>query len=258
VRLSLLSAGLWWGGFGAYALSRLRPRVPARTRSAETSLAIAVAGELWKTARALRRLPGTLKFLVAYTAYNDAIQTVITVASVFLAQELFVARGLPVNDAFLMGLILMVQFVAFGGALLFARLAAGVGARRAILLSLFVWIGVIVYAYGALQTTTQAWLMGAVIALVLGGSQALSRSLFSRLIPPGHEASFFGLYEIADRGTSWIGPFLFGIVVGATGSYRHAILSLIALFGAGLVGLALTDTDRAERDARQAHATPAR
>ena len=91
--------------------------------------------------------------------------------------------------------------------------------------------------------------MGAVLATVLGGSQALSRSLFSAMIPAGHEASFFSLYEIAERGTSWIGPLIFGIVVGRTGSYRQAILSLIVLFVAGSVGLLLTDTERAIREA---------
>jgi UMF1 family MFS transporter len=250
VRLSLFSAGAWWGGFGLFAISRLRSRAPTRTRVAGAPVVKAIVGEVRSTFGVLRRLPGTFRFLVAYMAYNDAIQTVITVASVFLAQELFVARGLPADDSFLMGLILMVQFVAFGGALVFGRFAAAVGTRRAILLSLLIWIGVIVYAYGALETTGQAWIMGAVIALVLGGSQALSRSLFSRMIPPGHEASFFGLYEIADRGTSWIGPLLFGIVVGATGSYRDAILSLIALFAAGFLVLLVTDTDHAERVAR--------
>ena len=91
--------------------------------------------------------------------------------------------------------------------------------------------------------------MGAVIAIVLGGSQALSRSLFSQMIPAGCEGSFFGLYEITERGTSWIGPLLFGIVVGATGSYRQAILSLIALFLAGTIVLLFTDTGQAIRDA---------
>jgi UMF1 family MFS transporter len=93
--------------------------------------------------------------------------------------------------------------------------------------------------------------MGGVIALVLGGSQALSRSLFSRMIPRGREASFFGLYEISERGTSWIGPLIFGIVVGTTGSYREAILSLVALFGLGLLILLLTDTNRAIRDSQR-------
>jgi hypothetical protein len=79
------------------------------------------------------------------------------------------------------------------------------------------------------------------------GSQALSRSLFSRMIPSGHEAAFFGMYEITERGTSWIGPLMFGIVSSMTGSYRHAILSLAVLFLAGMFILFLTDTERAIR-----------
>jgi len=93
-----------------------------------------------------------------------------------------------------------------------------------------------------------------VIAVVLGCSQALSRSLFSRMIPAGREASFFGLYEISERGTSWMGPLLFGVVVGATGSYRQAILALIVLFIVGIITLALTNTDKAIHDA--GNATP--
>ena len=121
--------------------------------------------------------------------------------------------------------------------------------QRAIVLSLLIWCGVVVYAYGFLQTTAQALALGAVIALVLGGSQALSRSLFSRMIPAGREAAFFGLYEISERGTSWLGPLVFGIVVGATNSYRQAILSLIAFFILGTATLILTDTDRAVHEA---------
>jgi UMF1 family MFS transporter len=182
-------------------------------------------------------------------AFNDGIQTVISIASVFLAQELFVAKGLPVNESFLIGLILMVQFVAFFGSLIFERIAGLIGTKRAILLSLMLWTGVVLYAYGFLQTVAQAWVMGGVIAVVLGGSQALSRSLFSRMIPDGREASFFGLYEISERGTSWIGPLIFGYVVGVTNSYRQAILSLIVLFVVGMIVLLFTDTDQAIRDA---------
>ena len=91
--------------------------------------------------------------------------------------------------------------------------------------------------------------MAAAIAIVLGGSQALSRSLFSRMIPAGKEASFFGLYEVSERGTSWMGPLLFSIIVARTGSYRAALLSLIFFFVVGLVVLWVTDTDRAIREA---------
>ena len=91
--------------------------------------------------------------------------------------------------------------------------------------------------------------MGAVIATVLGGSQALSRSLFSRMIPADKEASFFGLYEVSERGTSWMGPLLFSVVIARTGSYRQALLSLIVFFVIGLIGLLVTNTDEAIRQA---------
>jgi UMF1 family MFS transporter len=94
--------------------------------------------------------------------------------------------------------------------------------------------------------------MGAAIAIVLGGSQALSRSLFSRMIPKGREASFFGIYEISERGTSWLGPLIFGIVVSTTNSYRQAILSLIVFFVAGMALLFFTNTDRAVHEAGNA------
>ena len=249
VRISLLSAGLWWGGFALATFARLRTRAAKRARPPGRSylgIGIAELGAAW---RQLRRLPHTRRYLVAYMAFNDAIQTVISVASVFLAQELFVSRGLAASESFLIGLILMVQFVAFFGALLFERIAVLVNTKNAILLSLVLWTGIVVYAHGFLQTVAEAWGMGALLATVLGGSQALSRSLFSQMIPAGHEATFFGLYELTERGTSWIGPFMFGLVVGATGSYRQAILSLIVLFLAGIAALILTDTERAIHDA---------
>ncbi|MEJ7713892.1 MAG: MFS transporter [Pyrinomonadaceae bacterium] len=153
------------------------------------------------------------------------------------------------TNLFLIGIVLVVQFLAVAGALLFERLAAIVNTKNAILISLLLWSGVVIFAYAFLQTTVHAWGMAAVIAIVLGGSQALSRSLFSKMIPDGREASFFGLYEISERGTSWLGPVIFGVVVAATNSYRQALLSLIVFFVVGMVLLFLTDTQRAIRDA---------
>ena len=249
VRISLLTAGLWWGGFALITFGRLKTRAATRARPSTRSYLSIGLSELRGLWTELARLPHTRRYLIAYMAFNDAIQTVITVASLFLAQELFVARGLPANEAFLMGLVLMVQFVAFGGALLFERIAVLLNTKNAILFSLVVWTGIVVYAYGLLETVAHAWAMGAVLAMVLGGSQALSRSLFSQMIPSGHEAAFFGVYEITERGTSWIGPFLFGVVASVTGSYRPAILSLVVLLVAGMLLLFFTDTERAIRDA---------
>ena len=253
VRGSVVLAGLWWGGFGLVAMRRLAhvgdgavplPRsLAAQVRTSVRDLR-GVVGEL-------RRLRLTARFLVAFLLFNDAIQAVIALASVFLTQELYVAQGRPAEDAtsFLLALILMIQVVAIAGALCFARLAGRVGTKPALLVSLLGWVAVVVYAYLALRTTGQAWALGAVIALVLGGSQALARSLFSLMIPRGRQASYFGIYELAERGTAWIGTLVFAVVVDVTGSYRLAILSLLVLLVGGGALLAATDTDEAIRAA---------
>ncbi|MBA2733620.1 MAG: MFS transporter [Acidobacteria bacterium] len=249
VRVSLLSAGLWWGGFALLTFTRLKVRGAARRLPRGKSYLSIGFSETLKTFRELGKLRHTLRFLLAYLLYNDGIQTIIVMAGVFLEQELFISRGLAPDRSFLLGIILMVQFAAFGGALLFERISRAMGTKKAILLSLLLWSGIVIYAYGFLNTITQAWVMAAAIAIVLGGSQALSRSLFSRMIPKGREASFFGMYEISERGTSWLGPLIFGIVVSMTNSYRQAILSLIIFFVAGMLMLFFTDTDRAVREA---------
>jgi UMF1 family MFS transporter len=249
VRISFLSAGVWWGGFALFAFTKLK------TRAAEKSLPVGKSyltigfSELGRTFRELARLRHTLRYLIGYLFFNDGIQTVISMASVFMAQELFVARGLKTDQSFLLGIFLLVQFVAIFGALLFERLAYAIKTKNAILVSLILWSGVVIYGYGFLRTTTDAWAMAVVIAIVLGGSQALSRSLFSRMIPAGREASFFGIYEVSERGTSWLGPLVFGAVVAATDSYRHALLSLIVFFVVGAIILYFTDTDKAIHDA---------
>ncbi len=249
VRISLLSAGVWWGGFALVTFATLKTRAAEKTLPRGKTYLTVGFSELGRTFRELARLRFTLKYLVAYLFFNDGIQTVISMASVFMAQELFISRGLKTDQSFLLGIFLMVQFVAIFGALLFERVANAIGTKSAILISLVLWAGVVVYGYGFLHTTNEAWIMGAIIAIVLGGSQALSRSLFSRMIPAGREASFFGIYEVSERGTSWLGPLVFGAVVAATNSYRQALLSLIIFFVVGTTALYFTDTDKAIHEA---------
>ena len=249
VRLSFLSAGLWWGGFGLISFATLKTRAAEKSLPAGKTYLTIGFSELGRTFRELARLRHTLKYLIGYLFFNDGIQTVISMASVFMAQELFTARGLKTDQSFLLLIFLMVQFVAIFGALFFERLAYAINTKNAIMVSLVLWAAVVIYGYGFLQTTKQAWFMAGVIAIVLGGSQALSRSLFSRMIPAGREASFFGIYEVSERGTSWMGPLVFGAVVAATNSYRQALLSLIIFFVVGAIILYLTDTDKAIHEA---------
>lgn len=243
VRLCYVSAGLWWAGFGSYAIAGLHER----GRPKRTGVGPGFA-ELRATLALLRTMPHASRYLLGYLFFSDAISAVIALSSTYLTHELY-GDDATKAASFLFALILLIQFLAVGGSLLFARIARRTGTKNAILISLVIWCVVVVYAYAVLHTKAQAVLMGVVIALVLGGSQALSRSLFSQMVPRGREATFFGIYEICDRGTSWLAPLLFTVVVSTTGSFRQAILSLIALFAVGIVLLVLTDVDRARAEA---------
>ena len=259
VRINLASAGVWWLGWSLYTWARLRARHARRTLPAGESYVSVGFKQLGKTLRELKHYPETLKFLLAYFLYNDGIQTVIAVAATFAAAPV-IRGGIGVDQSTLIMVILMIQFVAFGGALLWGKLAGWVGAKRSILISLVIWAGVVIYAYGGLQGESrvlQFWILGAFIAVVMGGSQAISRSLFAQMIPNGKEAEFYSFYEISDRGTSWIGPLLFGLVNQIFGDLRPAILSLIFFFFAGMIILPFVNVGKAVADVKKYEAKQA-
>ncbi|MYX47251.1 MFS transporter, partial [Streptomyces sp. SID89] len=238
--ICLASAGLWWGVFTLVPLRRLRDR------RAPAAAAPRVRGwrQLAATVRDMRERPLTLAFLLAYLIYNDGIQTVISQASVYGSEELGLGQSTLITA------VLMVQVLAVAGALGMGRLARAYGAKRTILGSLIAWTATLAAGF-FLPARAPVWffVLAAGIGLVLGGSQALSRSLFSHLVPPGKEAEYFSAYEMSDRGMSWLGPLLFGVTYQLTGSYRDAIVSLVAFFVIGFVLLARVPVGRAIRDA---------
>jgi UMF1 family MFS transporter len=250
VRINLASAGLWWLGFSFLTWSRLRPRHAARPLpTGQTYLSIGFK-QLGTTFRELKNFPETLKYLLAYFLYNDGIQTVIAVSSTFAAAPL--ARGgIELPQDTLIALILMIQFVAFFGALFWGRLSGWIGAKQSIIVSLVIWAGVVIYAYSGLRgdnRISEFFILGIFIALVMGGSQAISRSLFAQMIPKGREAEFYSFYEVSERGTSWTGPLIFGLANQLFGSLRYGILSLIFYFIAGLIVLPFVNVQKAKDD----------
>jgi UMF1 family MFS transporter len=221
----------------------LRPRKPLLAMPQGAGYLTAGFRRAAATLGELRRYRQTLTFLVAYLLYNDPIQAVLFLAAQFASDEL--KMPLPMLTL----TILMVQFVAFLGAIGFNQVARAVGAKRAVMGALAVWTAVLVAMYGWVRTPAQFMWMAAVVGLIMGGSQALSRSLFAQMIPRGKEAEYFGLYEISDKGTSWLCPLLFALALQFTGSYRLAILSLVVFFLAGMAVLARVDVARAAREA---------
>lgn len=239
VRLALLSAGVWWGVFTfipVIGMWRLRGGPVDEDHGSGRELVRTSFSQLRHTFADMRHYPQTMTFLLAYLFFNDGIQTVIYSSSIYGVEELGFSQGV------LISLILLVQFVAVGGALAFGRFAARWGAWRTVLGSLVAWSGIVITAFFLPAGVLGPFLvLGALIGIVLGGSQALSRSLYSQLVPRGREAEYFSFYQAMERGTSWFGTLLFGLVHQLTHSYRPAIIALVFFFVAG--GLILRRVD---------------
>ncbi|MEW5940962.1 MAG: MFS transporter [Chloroflexota bacterium] len=253
VRINLASAGIWWMGFSFLTWSRLRPRHAARALPEGQTYVKIGFKQLGQTFREIRHFPETLKFLLAYFLYNDGIQTVIAVSATFAAAP--IARGgVELDTQTLTAVILMIQFTAFFGALFWGKLAKWIGAKQSIVVSLVIWSAVVIYAYGGLKGESrvlQFFILGIFIAIVMGGSQAISRSLFAQMIPIGKEAEFYSFYEVSERGTSWTGPAIFGIVNQMFGNLRYGILALIFYFIAGLIFLPFVNVPKAMEDVKK-------
>ncbi len=194
---------------------------------------------MFKTAAQLRNFPQLLLFIVAYMFYNDGVQTTINISSAYASGTL----ELSVTDIALT--FLVVQFVAFGGALLFGWFSARTNIRRAIQVNLVVWVGIAITAYLLPVGEFLPFLgTGVVIGIVLGGIQALSRSLYGSMIPEEASAEFYGFYSVFAKFSAIWGPLVFAIV-SANGNGRLGILSIIIFFIVGFVLFSRVDIDRA-------------
>ncbi len=239
-RWSIVSAGVWWAAFTLVPLRWLREHPTAAALQAGGNVLTDGFRQLGRTLREIKAYPLTLFFLLAFLVFNDGIQTVITLASQYGTEEL------RLDQSTLIVTILLVQFLAFGGALALGALAKRIGAWKTVLLSLVLWTGVIIAAFRLpAEAPVPFMILGGCIGLVLGGSQALSRSLFSQLIPAGKEGEYYGFYEISDKGTSWLGPLAFGLVFQLTSSYRVGLVSLLIFFVVGFALLAAVPMRRA-------------
>jgi len=244
-RIGLVLAGVWWAGFTLFTVVHLREEqafgtLPPRYRAWPRSLACAAVGirRTLSTARRVARFRHLLLFLIAFMLYNDGIQTVIVMATIYGADEL----GLSATT--LMTTLLVVQGVAMVGALLFSRISGRLGTKRTVMLTLLLWSGVVVYAY-FIEGATEFFVLGGVVGLVLGGSQALSRSLYGSMIPAEASAEFFGFYTVFAKFSAIWGPLVFAVIEQWTGSARLSIVSLIVFFLTGMVLLYFVDEKQA-------------
>jgi MFS transporter, UMF1 family len=245
-RLAFLSVGVWWLVFSLPLFLRVR-EPPRRLDAGESVRANPVRmafGRLGTTLRELRGYRQAFLMLLAFLVYNDGIQTIIKMAAAYGAE-------IGIGTGTLIGSIVLVQFVGIPFSLLFGALAGRIGAKRSIFLGLVVYALITVLGY-RMRTGTDFLLLAILVGTVQGGTQALSRSLFASMIPPHKSGEFFGFYGVFEKFAGIFGPLMFDLVIGATGSSRSAILSVVGFFAVGATILSLVDVDEGRRVAREA------
>ncbi len=240
-RIVFLTVGLWWILF---AIPIVRHVKESRREAAASTVkqAVSTAFErLGKTFRSIRQYPELLKYMVSYWFFNDGINTVIVMATVYGS-----SIGIEMNA--LITALLITQFVGFPSSLLFGRFARKLGAKKGLYLSLMLYIVIVTLGF-FMENALHFYILATMVGLVQGGSQALARSLYADLVPPVRSAEFFGFLTISSKFSSVVGPFVFAVVAGNTDSSRIGILSLIAFFVIGIVLLRYVNIDKGKREA---------
>jgi len=241
VRVSFLTVGLWWAVFTVPLLLFVKETKPRRSESWTQTVSEGV-GQLVDTFRRIRHLKVVSLFLIGYWLYIDGVHTVIR-----MAIDYGMSIGLDSNRLILA--LLVVQFVGFPAALVFGKLGQKLGAKTGIYIGIAAYILITVWAY-YLDSEVEFFGMAIAIGLVQGGIQSLSRSFYTRIIPEGQSAEFFGFYNMVGKFAAVLGPFLMGWLALATGDSRKGIFSITALLLLGGVFFFFVDADKGREMAR--------
>ena len=246
-RLSLVSVAVWWLIF-SIPLLRHVPEPAGKILPDEKLINPVKAGflRLRDTFREVTKYSELFKFLIAFWLYNDGIGTIIKMATIYGAE-------IGIDQTSLIGTLLMVQFVGIPFSFAFGWLAKKIGTKSSIYLSLGVYTLISIGGY-FMSKPLHFWMLGFAVALVQGGSQALSRSLYGRMVPKAQSAEFFSFYSVSGKFAGIFGPLVFGLVSQAMGNSRLGIVSLIIFFIAGGLLLTRVDDEEGIRVARQTDA----
>ena len=244
-RLSFLSVAVWWIVFSVPLFRRVaepKARVSSAVRATSDLMRASFFG-LLQTLRDLRRYKHALLLLIAFVIYSDGINTIIRMATSY-------GTDLGLDQGALITAILLVQFAGIPFAFLFGLLAGRIGAKASIFITLAVYSLITVMGY-SMKTERDFYVLALMVAMVQGGSQALSRSLFASMIPRERSAEFFGFFSIFEKFGAIAGPAAFEMASRATGSSRGAILSVMVFFVAGAIVLAFVDVAKGQAAVRQ-------
>ena len=229
-RIAFLTVGVWWIGFSLYSISKL-PENP-HGRKPEGHYLTNGYKELRNVWRQLKKMDGIRKFLLAFFFYNMGVQTVMYLAATFGSKEL------KMEASKLIMTVLLIQFLAIAGSYFFAYLSQKKGNIFSLLTMIVIWIGCCLYAY-TIKVEIQFFGLAAVVGLVMGGIQALSRATYSKIMPADtvDTASFFSFYDVTFNISIVIGTFVYGYIEQVTGSMRNSTLALASFFILGIIFL---------------------
>lgn len=247
-RMAFLTVAVWWFIFTLPLLHHVsEPKRRILPGEEKFNPIQASFSRLATTFKEIRNYRDLSIFLLAFWVYANGIGTIITMATAY-------GNEIGIGQTTLIGTLLMVQFLAAPFAILFGRLAKRIGPKKAIYLSLSVYTLISIMGY-FLQFEWQFWALGAMVATVQGGSQALSRSVMGRMIPKSKSAEFFGFFSVFEKFANIAGPFLFGLVSTLTGASRLSIVSLIFFFAIGMLLLSRVNIERGMKVAEQEEQT---
>jgi UMF1 family MFS transporter len=233
LKITFLMVGLWWIGFAQIPFNRLPDNAPKAERKQKKHPIVGGFHELQKVWLQVRQMPLLRNFLASFFFYSMGVQTVMLVATDFGIKEL----KLP-NTKLIITLVI-IQIVAIGGAFLMSKLSSMFGNLRVIIITVLLWIGVCIAGY-FITTEFHFYILAATVGLVMGGIQALSRSTYSKFMPPTKDtASFFSFYDVTEKLAIVIGLFSFGFIEGQF-NMRTSILILIVFFALGFIFLLVT------------------
>ena len=245
VKASFLSVAVWWALFSLPLFRTVREPARRLGRGETAGLNPARVGfsRVATTLREIRRHPDLFVFLLAFLIYNDGVGTIMKMATVY-------GTEIGIGNAHMIGALLLVQFVGIPFTFAFGQFASRVSAKSGIFVCLATYAGISVFGF-FMSEAWQFWMLAVGVAMVQGGIQGLSRSLYARMIPAGRATEYFGFYSVSSKFAGIAGPLVFAVVGQSMGSSRWGIFSLVAFFAVGAVLLMRVDVAAGQKLARE-------
>jgi UMF1 family MFS transporter len=235
-----VTVGVWWIVFSIPLLRAVKDRPANRSARLPAVIRAGFRRNL-ETLRRIRQYPELAKYMLAYWFFNDGINTIIIMASIYGAT-------IGIGTTHLIIALLITQFVGYPATILFGRLAVRLGSKRALYLSLFIYVLIVMLGY-FMTKAFHFYALAIMVGLVQGGSQAIARSIYANLTPPSRRAEFFGFLSLSSKFSASAGPFLFGLVGTLTGSVRLGVLAVLAFFVIGILLLTLVNLAKGREEA---------